>query len=793
METGKLASLPVNIDISGKVESIDKSWFEKVAQRPQSNKMSTSSGVQDSVKEKKSVDIKKTMLQERSHEIIGLLGKQLVINWGNFNRWKNASNSSAATMVVSFLGDTNVGKSTTIAGLMSADEERPFVQKARQQTESSSSTTSNINLYPCLSLSDGMTINFLDFEGECGSEIPLMGLSAVKNSVSMNTTLKLLGSNGLGENSQPGQTSSKSGAGLVNFLPSNSPTERADNIRDLFPKLAYCISDVVCLIGQEPFFSTRYLERAISFAKRANTNVNDVELPVLLLVSNKRNADECELDIQTSTQLFISSMGNDLKTLDSYFSCIICVYLPNKKGVIKIEDENDENGKLLDGAQLYESQMMKLKLILSSLMKTKLAASKSNSMQVSRLITSKYGLWFQIIPKIVSLINANQVIHVTHLIDQVWLQSLSVIQQNETPFDIFKAIIMYARPTLALSMNANRIFEDVLLRFTTFCSFICDLSVYFIAARLRNLDPAVLIPTRVESFTRNNLEKIVYFLSDITPCRSIYGDANHLKREPSVSLGKPVDRSDEPVMCLQEQRVHAKSHRGSRRVAGGGATLWSKLFSFMPYNPVWPGDFESAVLNPPDINALVQDVLELVSENLSKEDFILHLGSIQSLYSSSIMKLDIVPFQQLKSSVTDQHSANWKVQIDLSQTFDGANMPYCIGCARKVRINQTNTTSSVSEPSTSNTELSLSPYDTSVEPNGSYSSWIGTVFNDMFAGSQTDKPTGSNSGSAKSPKKGALRQKGSSDSVSSNSITRQSVKFGMCTKCIHSVKEGSEK
>jgi hypothetical protein len=209
----------------------------------------------------------------------------------------------------------------------------------------------------------------------------------------------------------------------------------------------------------------------------------------------------------------------------------------------------------------------------------------------------------------------------------------------------------------------------------------------------------------------------------------------------------------------------------------------------MPYNPVWSGDFESAVLNPPDVNALVQDVIELVTDTLSKEDFILHLGSIQSLYSSSIMKLDVVPFQQQKASMIEQQSANWKVQIDLSRTFDGASMPYCIGCARKMKIQNSPSSSSESVPSTS--EMSSSPYDSVIEANGSYSSWIGAVFNDMFASGQNDK-IGSNVSSTKSPKKGALRQKGNNEPVSSSSVTRQSVMFGMCTKCIGSVKQAHD-
>jgi hypothetical protein len=46
----------------------------------------------------------------------------------------------------------------------------------------------------------------------------------------------------------------------------------------------------------------RYLERALAFAKQANTNVQDVELPVLIIIANKIDVDECELNIEKTTR-----------------------------------------------------------------------------------------------------------------------------------------------------------------------------------------------------------------------------------------------------------------------------------------------------------------------------------------------------------------------------------------------------------------------------------------------------------------------------------------------------------
>ena len=57
--------------------------------------------------------------------------------------------------------------------------------------------------------------------------------------------------------------------------------------------------------GSLDTFNRRYLERAVSFAKRANAGVQDVDLPVLVLISNKRTADECDLDIQRTSELVV--------------------------------------------------------------------------------------------------------------------------------------------------------------------------------------------------------------------------------------------------------------------------------------------------------------------------------------------------------------------------------------------------------------------------------------------------------------------------------------------------------
>ena len=214
------------------------------------------------------------------------------------------------------------------------------MQLARDQR---ASTTANVNLYPSSSLVQDSTVLFLDFEGEHGSEAPaLLGAASADRGANFGARASAgvgVLANGVAKFggalwSAAGGASGGSGGGASMPLGGAAPgltRTRSDAVRDLFPKLAYSASDVVCMVGTEPFFSTRYLERVAAFSARANAGVSDADLPILLLVCNRRDADACELDIQASTAQFANAMGENLRTLDSFYSAMLAVYLPNKR------------------------------------------------------------------------------------------------------------------------------------------------------------------------------------------------------------------------------------------------------------------------------------------------------------------------------------------------------------------------------------------------------------------------------------------------------------------------------
>jgi hypothetical protein len=278
-------------------------------------------------------------------------------------------------LVVSFLGDTSVGKSTVIRELIGDlyGEDRPYVQRSAEQL---SSTTSNVNMFTSERMVAGYAVHLLDFEGESGSATPLMAASGggagSAGGKPPGHTSRLAGvaagsgASGspeaapqvyLGERAVPAAAAASgitpvpaapgsvrgsgheehfrkhyaqlmtdalpvsarsrsltavlhgqhghhegAGAGPGSMGSAASILSRAQEVRECFPRLAYCISDIVVLVGTDTLFSSRYMERALAFAKQANSNIQDVELPVLIVINNKVGVDTCQPDIKVTSQ-----------------------------------------------------------------------------------------------------------------------------------------------------------------------------------------------------------------------------------------------------------------------------------------------------------------------------------------------------------------------------------------------------------------------------------------------------------------------------------------------------------
>ncbi len=135
-----------------------------------------------------------------------------------------------------------------------------------------------------------------------------------------------------------------------------SKVSRSEQVASHFPRLAYTTSDVIVMVAREPFYNRRYLDRCIQLAKRANSGVANVQRPALVLVGNKLPGDEVVLDVDASTTAFFDCWGDDAQELDSFFSAILCVYVPHKSSVWT---DPDDPTRTLDGATACELQLGK--------------------------------------------------------------------------------------------------------------------------------------------------------------------------------------------------------------------------------------------------------------------------------------------------------------------------------------------------------------------------------------------------------------------------------------------------
>ena len=420
-------------------------------------------------------------------------------------------------------------------------------------------------------------------------------------------------------------------------------SSRFQAVHEHFPKLAYTTSDIVVVVCREPFYNRRYLERCLEFAKRANAGVTNVDRPALVLLGNKLPGEEVEEDVSVSTDQFFAAWGEDARVLDSYFSAVVCLYVPHKANMWRRED-----GSIVDGAVVFERQILKLRHILQQLAVKRLRRSRAlmagagagggDALDDQRLITQQSGLWYTLLPYVVQELNASRGVNVSELIDRAWASAVSASgAQTDRDLDVFMTFIAHMRPPRALSASAPRFNEDVILRFDALRSLVLSTTTRLLAARLRRIDAGLLVESKVKAYVRRTASAVVEILEGLAPCVA--------ELDTAASGLAPTSRPDEPVLCLEEARVHGKgAHRCSRRVSPSGtASVWSRILSRTPYNATWPGQFQ-----PPQLQSLTLDgVAEEVWAAVHMDDgaFLeaLQLLQTQGAAGSSRVSLGFVP------------------------------------------------------------------------------------------------------------------------------------------------------
>lgn len=385
-------------------------------------------------------------------------------------------------------------------------------------------------------------------------------------------------------------------------------------------------------------------------------------------------------------------MGADMATLESYFSVVICIDVPNSRSMVT----DDETGAVYSGKQLFEMQMGKMKTMLSSLLMQRVQAREASrgantvgSAGAQRLITSRHGLWFSMLPQVVALINKGDPVHVSHMVDSAWLASIAqVAGTKDQVMDVFKAFMTHARPPRSLSAGVPAMHVDVERRFAGYHRLIVDLAVRIVASRLRDSDQNLALPVNVVNFARANVDSVLAMLEELTPCRAQYGQG-----EGGASRGKlgtPVSHPEQPVVCLGEMRTHSKSHRGCRQVRGGGSGLWQTLVNLAPYNPTWEGRHAPMLLDVPPRHQLVQSITQHM--HLRRGEWVAQLAGLQAEHSNSRVRVEFAPLAHTPRAASSSGGGAVGaseiigvegVRLRTSPPIEAARMPYCVGCGRK--------------------------------------------------------------------------------------------------------------
>lgn len=91
----------------------------------------------------------------------------------------------------------------------------------------------------------------------------------------------------------------------------------------------------------------------------------------------------------------------------------------------------------------------------------------------------------------------------------------------------------------------------------------------------------MLLHHQIVAATVQCVRSVQHMLDEITPCACVF-----------PGTARAAERSDEPVVCLQEKRAHHPHlHRTSRKVRGGTG-VWANTVGMIPYNQTWKGRYK---------------------------------------------------------------------------------------------------------------------------------------------------------------------------------------------------------
>ncbi|UJR12365.1 hypothetical protein I4U23_016542 [Adineta vaga] len=472
--------------------------------------------------------------------------KQNLISHYNLPIHSSSCYQEDKVFVVSLLGNTSSGKSFVARHLLceSSYDYNNNGPVCIDETEKKGATTGNVNCYGSKSNNNIKTL-ILDYEGEKGSGFPLL-LYARRGWERLTRTAE-------------------------------KAKQRRQAVTDYFPKLAYILSDVVILLGNEDLASTDYLTRCHEFALKANDGVSQIPYrPVLVIIQNKCSVVK-SLALDDVTKNFFDIHGQEAMTLQDYFSEIKCFCLPHSELL-----QRTRIGTILDGRQIFDQQIVELKQLIG-------VVGDRNS---HRLLT--HAQWLYLLHRVLEIVHSGKSVSLHTLLGEI------VGQNNGDSIDI-------AMNSFLLFYNEKSVHTPDW--FITCRRFAMNVLGHCLA--VMSLYHRELISERIiREQCKKALKLLFDKLDEFQPCKAVYSGKGRSSQKGD---------SESPVFCYQHKGAHTGGHRTSISVYG--LTPWQQFWNISSTD-VWYGAFvgseisneiSNAVLFEDEVNYLSRTVKELMT------------------------------------------------------------------------------------------------------------------------------------------------------------------------------------
>jgi ABC-type dipeptide/oligopeptide/nickel transport system ATPase component len=438
--------------------------------------------------------------------------------------------------VISLLGNTSSGKSFIAQHILTDSHPQDLAggPVTIDEIEKKGATTANINCYVSLSATNKKTL-VLDYEGEKGARFPLL----------------LYARRGLAHLTRSAEKA----------------RHRRQAVTDYFPKLAYILSDVVILLGNDDLASTDYLTRCQEFALKANDGVSQmVHRPLLIIIQNKASSIQ-SVESSAVTQKFFEIHGQEAEALRPFFSDIKCYCLPHTDQL-----QRTKTG-MLDGREIFHQQMNDLKKLLATV--------RSDNYQ--RSLT--HAQWLYLLQRVLTIVQSGKSVSLHTLLSEI------VAHDDDKTVGI--TIRCFFRLYNETSIHSLVWFADCY-------RFAIRVLAHCLAVKAH--EQRELMSERIiHEWCEKALQQLSIKLGKFQPCVARYTGKGRSSKEKD---------NEHAVYCYQHKGAHEGGHRTCQSVYG--LTRWKEFWGW-PSTDVWPGEFESSTNRENHVETFSEEMINDLS------------------------------------------------------------------------------------------------------------------------------------------------------------------------------------